>query len=265
MSPALRRPARAALLALMLGLAACASTRQSASPDDEMGEFDAGPNDPIESVNRAIFGFNLFLDDWVLVPTAKAYRTVLPEFARDRVQSFMRNLRSPLIFANDVLQGEPTRATQTLGRFMTNTIAGVGGLFDVAGHYGVPYHSEDFGQTLAVWGVPEGPYLMLPLLGPSNPRDAAGVGTEFFADPLNIYLSNIDYDYIPYVRTAIQTVDARSRNIETLDKIRSTSLDYYATIRSLYRQRRAAEIRNEDDTVEPVTPTSALPDALPPG
>jgi phospholipid-binding lipoprotein MlaA len=106
---------------------------------------------------------------------------------------------------------------------------------------------------------------MLPVFGPSNPRDAVGLGAEFFADPLNIYLSNIDYDYIPPIRSAITVVDARSRNIEIIDKIRSTSLDYYATIRSLYRQRRASEIRNED-APEPGSPTSALPDAsVPPG
>jgi phospholipid-binding lipoprotein MlaA len=255
----LRCTARAALIAVTLGLAACASAKGPAT-DDEMADLDAGPNDPLETINRKIFDFNVFLDDYVLVPTAKAYRTVLPQAARDSVQNFMRNLRSPLIFANDVLQGEPTRATQTLGRFMTNTLVGVGGLFDVAGHYGVPYHSEDFGQTLAVWGVPEGPYLMLPVFGPSNPRDAVGLGAEFFADPLNIYLSNIDYDYIPPIRSAITVVDARSRNIEIIDKIRSTSLDYYATIRSLYRQRRASEIRNED-APEPGSPTSALPEA----
>jgi phospholipid-binding lipoprotein MlaA len=258
----LRSSARAALMGAALGLAACATAPQSA-PQDDMADLDAGPNDPIENVNRAIFDFNLFLDDNVLVPVAKAYRTVLPQFAQDGVQNFMRNLRTPLIFANDVLQGEPTRASQTLGRFMTNTIVGVGGLIDVAGRQGVPFHSEDFGQTLAVWGVPEGPYLMLPIFGPSNPRDAVGLGTEFFADPLNIYLSNIDYDYIPYVRSAIQTVDTRSRNIELLDKIRSTSLDYYATIRSLYRQRRAADIRNEE-APGPAVSTSALPEALTP-
>jgi phospholipid-binding lipoprotein MlaA len=139
-----------------------------------------------------------------------------------------------------------------------NTVMGLGGLIDVAGMHGIPFHDEDFGQTLAVWGVPDGPYLMLPVFGPSNPRDAVGLGAEFFADPVNRMLRGKDLDALVYARGGVNAVDARSRNIETFDKIEATSIDYYATIRSLYRQRRASQIRNEDDA-GPTSPTSESP------
>jgi phospholipid-binding lipoprotein MlaA len=259
-------------LVLLAGLGACASptgnhaigpgTPQLAQAQPADTDETYNPNDPLENVNRAIFSFNLFLDDNVLVPVAKGYRTVLPSPVRDGVRNFMDNLKSPVIFVNDVLQGEARRATETFGRFMTNTTVGVGGIFDVAGHFGVRKHSEDFGQTFAVWGIPDCPYLMLPLLGPSNVRDAVGTGIGFYADPLNYYLDDNGLEYVTFIRSAIDAIDARSRNIELFDKIRSTSLDYYAQVRSLYRQRRAAEIRNEDSSAPTANPmsSSALPD-----
>ena len=252
------RAVRSCAVALaVLSLAACASNRELAAGDDAYNA-----NDPLEDVNRAIFDFNLFVDDYILVPTAKAYRTVLPQPVQDGIRNFFQNLRSPIVFVNDVLQAEPERAGQTLGRFLVNTTAGIGGLFDVATLWGIPYHSEDFGQTFAVWGIGEGPYVMLPLLGPSTVRDAVGTAAGFYADPLNLYLDSEGYGYLAYVRSAIEAVDARSRNIELFDKIRSTSLDYYATIRSLYRQRRGADIRNEDSTAPTANPmSSSLPGA----
>jgi phospholipid-binding lipoprotein MlaA len=242
MRPGSSRPALAAIaLLLLLATAGCAATPPTAAEADNPYQ----PNDPLEDFNRKVFDFNLTLDDYVLKPTAEAYRDVLPEPVRDSVRNFFNNLRSPITFFNDVLQGEGRRAIETVNRIWMNTVIGIGGLFDVATYFGIPYHEEDFGQTLAVWGVPDGPYLMLPLLGPSNPRDGAGTVAGFFADPLNIYLGNVDLDYVPYARASGDIVDVRSRNIEILDRLRSTSLDYYAEIRSIYRQRRAADIRNE--------------------
>ena len=142
-------------------------------------------SDPIEPVNRAIFSFNMFLDRYLLEPVARAYRFVTPEAARRSVANFLANLRSPVIFANDALQGERERAGITLGRFMINTTLGVAGLFDPATSFGYPRHDEDFGQTLGVWGVASGPYLMLPLLGPSNGRDTVGKVGDYFINPLN--------------------------------------------------------------------------------
>jgi phospholipid-binding lipoprotein MlaA len=212
----------------------------------ELADDPYAPNDPLEPVNRAIFDFNLAVDDYVLVPTAKTYRTIVPELGQEAVKNFFANLRAPVTFFNDVLQGEEQRAADTFTRIWFNTIFGLGGILDVATYFGVPAHAEDFGQTFAVWGAADGPYLMLPLLGPSNARDATGLVAGFFADPFNIWMGNIDFEWVPYARSVTEAVDARSRNIETFQKIRETSLDYYATVRSLYRQRRASDIRNED-------------------
>ena len=207
-------------------------------------------NDPIEDINREIFDFNQVVDRNVLVPVAKAYRTVLPDPVRDSLRDFLRNLREPLIFANDALQGEFERAGQTFARFTLNSTLGVGGLIDVAGRWGeLPYHEEDLGLTLGVWGIPEGPYLVIPILGPSTPRDLGGQVAEGFGDPFNRLVTGNPYTlyWIPFVRGGVAGIDQRSRYIETLADIERTSLDYYATIRSLYRQRRAALIRHEKE------------------
>lgn len=241
-----------ALAALALAaLSGCATAPQTAADDPY------APNDPLEGVNRTIFDFNLALDDYVLVPAARAYRTVVPEPGREGVKNFFNNLRSPLIFVNDVLQAEPGRAGETFMRMALNTTVGLGGILDVAGYLGIPYHAEDFGQTMGRWGVGEGPYLMLPILGPSNLRDATGTAGTFVADPFNIWMGNIDLEWVPFARTALDSVDARSRNIEVFEKIRETSLDTYATVRSLYRQRRASDIRNEDSANPSGNPISS--------
>ena len=201
-------------------------------------------NDPLEGLNRGIFEFNRVVDGMLIKPASQIYRGVLPQVAQDSVRSFLRNLRAPLIVTNDVLQGDISRAGTTIGRFLVNTTVGLLGLFDVAAEIGMPFHDEDFGQTLAVWGVGEGFYLMLPILGPSNPRDLAGLATEFYVDPVNIYLRNEDLDHLIYARAGLRGIDARARSIEVLDELERTSLDYYAAIRSLYRQQRDNDIRN---------------------
>lgn len=217
-----------------------------------VGEDD---NDPLEGLNRGIFEFNRVVDGVLIKPIAQIYRGVLPQQAQDSVRSFLRNLRSPVILANDVLQGDMDRAGSTIGRFLVNTTLGIGGLFDVASELGMPFHDEDFGQTLAVWGVGEGPYIVLPILGPSNPRDIVGLASEFYLDPVNIYLRNEDLEYLTYVRAGLRGVDARARSIEVLDELERTSLDYYAAIRSLYRQQRINDIRNNRSSDEPVAPS----------
>ena len=223
---------------LALPIANCAS----APPEDDPDAYAAyeAANDPIEPLNRGVLQFNRGFDDFVLRPIALVYRHILPEVLRDRVHLFLMNLRTPVILANDLLQGEAERAGETLGHFVVNSTAGIGGLFDVAREIGLEPHNEDFGQTLAVWGVGEGPYLMLPLLGPSNPRDTVGLVAGIFMDPLNYLL---DDEYL-YARTGTRIVDERERHIETLDDLEATSVDFYATLRSLYRQYRDNEIRN---------------------
>jgi phospholipid-binding lipoprotein MlaA len=206
-------------------------------------------NDPLEGVNRAVFEFNRVVDGLLIKPAAQIYRGVLPQQAQDSVRSFLRNLRTPAILVNDVLQGDMDRAGTTISRFLVNTTLGIGGLFDVAGdHLGIPFHDEDFGQTLAVWGVGEGPYLVLPILGPSNPRDVVGLASEWFLDPVNLYFTNKeDEDWVPWVRAGLTGVDARARSLD--------ALDYYAAIRSLYRQNRDNQIRNNRSGDEPNAPS----------
>jgi phospholipid-binding lipoprotein MlaA len=197
---------------------------------------------------------NQVLDDVLLRPVSVAYRAVLPEFARDGVRNFMNNLNAPVIFTNDLLQGEGDRAGDTLLRFGINSTIGIGGLIDVAKEVGYPYHDEDFGQTLAVWGVDEGPYLYLLLMGPSNARDFTGFVVDRGFDPLTyVNWGDDDLEYVPIARTVLNVIDLRSRNIETLDDIERSSVDYYASIRSLYRQSRADAIRNG-------APSEDLPD-----
>jgi phospholipid-binding lipoprotein MlaA len=227
-----RRPFLPALV-MAVCLAGCATTQGPASSQDVA--------DPIEPVNRAVFGFNMFVDRWLLEPVARAYRFVTPEQARRSVANFLANLRSPVIFANDALQGERERAGVTLGRFMINTTMGVAGLFDPATALGYPRHDEDFGQTLGVWGVPSGPYLMLPLLGPSNGRDTVGRVGDYFINPLNQCCITQDERIGLFVTGG---VSEREANIELLDDLRANSIDLYATIRTIYTQKRAADIRN---------------------
>ena len=203
----------------------------------------SGQNDPYEKTNRSIFSFDQALDHAVARPVAVFYNHAVPEFARDGVHNFLSNLDAPVTFGNDVLQGSPDRAGQTLGRMVINSTIGLGGLVDVAAKMGIAPHEEDFGQTLGVWGVGEGPYLVVPLTGPSNPRDSVGTVVDYFMDPLTYMKWNNSTLYMG-IRTGMGFVDLRARNVDNLDQIERTSVDLYATTRSLYRQHRNAEIRN---------------------
>jgi phospholipid-binding lipoprotein MlaA len=239
----------------------------AAAPPPSAAEVADEINDPYESGNRAIFGFNQAVDRVVLVPVASAYRAALPDTFRDMIHDFLQNLNSPIIFANDVLQGESRLAGETFGRAIVNTTIGFGGFFDVATKFGVPYHGNDFGITLATWGIGPGPYVMLPILGPSNPRDLVGDVADSFGDPGNIVASDHNKIWASFARGATAGIDERSRNIESLAEIERTSLDYYATIRSLARQRRAAQIRHQREDVPNVVPllgASARPAPKPP-
>lgn len=200
-------------------------------------------HDPYEATNRKIFAFNLSIDRTFLRPTAERYQTYVPEPVRDGVHNVLDNLNSPVVFANDVLQGEGTRAWQTARRTVVNSTLGLGGLIDVASRMGWEGHEEDFGQTLGVWGVGEGPYLMLPLLGPSNPRDAFGQGADVALDPTT-WVRIKQHIWWMAGRKYLTILDTRARNLEALDDIERDSLDFYATVRSVYRQHRASEIRN---------------------
>lgn len=211
-------------------------------------------NDPAEPAMRGIFAFNKALDTGVLKPVADAYRTVAPEKLRNGIHNFLNYLRTPIIFFNNVLQGDVDAAMATMGRFLVNTTVGFVGFNDAAADLGMEFRNEDFGQTLAVWSLPEGPYLMLPVFGPSNPRDAIGRVVDFFIDPLNMWANNTDEKWTIPTRTVVDAIDFRARHYDTIEDLEKSSLDYYATIRSLYRQRRNDEINNGE-----IDPSTAVP------
>ena len=226
---------------LMAVLAACFLITGCATMPAVEGPQDI--NDPFESVNRASFNFSLAVDKGVLRPVAVGYRRIVPEPVRDGIRNFLNNLDSPLILANDVLQGETDRAGTTLIRAGVNTTLGIGGLFDVATRMGYMRHYEDFGQTLAVYGVGEGPYIFVPLFGPANPRDIVGWVVDLAFEPLT-YAQWREKFYWQAGEFTVDFVDLRARNIDTLDDLEKSSLDFYASVRSLYRQSRNNEIRN---------------------
>ena len=228
----------ALLLALTLG--ACAT--RPTDPED-LAHFKE-INDPLEPMNRAFFQFNEAADKVVLRPLAIGYRAVVPRGLRSGIRNFLDNLETPVILLNDLLQGEGVRARDTVGRFMTNTILGLGGMIDVASDAGIAYHDEDFGQTLAVWGVAPGPYLVLPLFGPTGVRDAVGDGVDGAIDPVGYYIRDEYGLEGAAVRYTLDTVDWRAANLQIIDDLRRSSIDFYAATRSAYRQQRNNEIRN---------------------
>ena len=241
-----------ALLALVSGCA----TAPDPSDREAYAEFQA-TNDPLEPLNRGVFEVNRGLDALILRPAAGFYRFLTPPPIQEAVSNFLRNLRSPIVLANDLMQGEWERAQTTVVRFAINTTAGIGGLGDPATGWGWPGHSEDFGQTLATWGIPEGPFLMLPVIGPSNPRDAVGLAVDnLLLDPIAWYARYHDeFAGYAYARTAATLIDFRAQNIEALDDLERNSLDFYAALRSLYRQVRASEIEQGQRSMEDVGPT----------
>lgn len=233
----------AATAVVALFLATGCATPPPPGDKDAVAEYHE-INDPAEPTMRAIFEFNRALDTMLLKPAATAYKDLLPKAVQNRVYNFLNNLRSPIIFINDVLQGDMKRAGDTFIRFLINSTVGVLGLGDPASDLGYAFHDEDFGQTLAIWGLQDGPYVMLPVFGPSNPRDAVGMVVDFFIDPFSLWVRNTDRDGLVISRTATRAIDSRARHFDAIEDLEKSSLDYYASIRSLYRQRRADEIRN---------------------
>jgi phospholipid-binding lipoprotein MlaA len=228
-----------ATLSLLALVAGCAKAPgEDAKPKQVMYQ---DVYDPLEPMNRYFFDVNYALDALFLKPVSEIYRGVLPLGVRDSVRNFLTNLSQPIYLINNLLQGEVNKAGDNMGAFFINTFMGVGGLFDVA-QLNTP--EEDMGQTFAVWGVPEGPYLVIPLLGPNTTREAVGGVVDYFADPVNEIARKNDLDNLGIYRFVLSGIDARSRSIEALDEIEKNSIDFYATIRSLYRQNRANLILN---------------------
>ena len=202
-------------------------------------------NDPLEPMNRVIFEFNEGLQDVLLRPIAKFYNANVNLTVRQGISNFLYNLSSPVIFANDLLQGEFERALTTFGRAFINTTIGIVGFADVASALGLERHDEDFGQTLAVYGMGEGFSLVLPIFGPSSPRDAIGKFViDPYLDPLGLWLGNTDRQNIEYTLAGAEGLDEYAGIVDELNQVKKTSVDYYAAVRSLYRQKRKTEINN---------------------
>jgi phospholipid-binding lipoprotein MlaA len=241
-------------LLAVLSISACA-TKPPASDPDALAEYNQ-TNDPLEPTNRVFYAVNNGLDTVILKPVAKAYRYVVPEPVRTGVHNVLSNIGTPVQLTNDILEGKPRRAGDTTMRFLINTTVGVFGIFDFATGWGYPNHDADFGMTLASWGVPEGPFLFLPVLGPSDPRDASGFGIDFLFDPFTWIGGPHDtgFTVFNWTKFGLNAVDSRERVLDALDQIQKTALDPYATFRSLYRQHRHSqieELRNDNRATVP--------------
>ncbi len=193
--------------------------------------------DPYESLNRSIFEFNRVVDGIILRPIASGYGEVMPEQGKVMVSNFVSNIKEPVTFANSVLQADPTNSFASLWRFMLNSTFGLAGLFDVATALGLADRETGFGDTLSIYGADSGPYFVIPIIGPSTTRDSFGRLGDVFLDPISYTSNPIFYSVV-----GVKTLDTRYHKLKLLDSVYSTSLDPYATLRSLYLQHRDAEV-----------------------
>lgn len=262
--PADRGSGKLALPRLALALAALLVVTGCASKPDEDAVVsgadadatealyaDDDANDPLEVPNRLIFAMNQAVDTVALKPAAATYRFLLPDVLRDSIQNATRNLGAPVVLANDLFQGEFERAETTLVRFLVNSTIGVLGMFDVAADWGYEHHDEDFGQTLGTYGVGEGFYVVLPILGPSSVRDGGGLVVDTLLNPVTWIAAEYDLEEEFLAVRVVEGIDERSRNIELVEDLQRDSIDFYARVRSLYRQSRKNAIAN-GDTLEPM-------------
>jgi phospholipid-binding lipoprotein MlaA len=252
----------AGLLAVVLS--GCAPSPPADDPD-AVAEFKQ-TNDPLEPTNRVFYAVNNGLDTVILRLAAQAYRFVVPGQVRTGIHNVLSNLNTPVQLSNDVMQGKPRRAGDTTMRFLINSTVGVAGIFDVATDWGYPNHDTDFGLTLATWGVPDGPFLFLPVLGPSNPRDAVGFGVDIAQDPFT-WVGNANTQQIfNWTRFGLNALDSRERYLDPVEQIKKTALDPYATFRSLARQHRQGDIkalRDDNRATIPVWFPQAQAEAAP--
>ncbi|WP_339533199.1 VacJ family lipoprotein [Pseudomonas mucidolens] len=232
-----RHLARQTVLLLTVSyLTGCASPAPATSTTG-CAQVDYPVYDPAESLNRGVFAFNRTVDDYALAPVARGYQH-LPAFFQQGVHNFSSNFGEPEVFINDLLQGNPLRSINTLGRFALNTTVGLVGVLDVSGALGIPRHTADFGQTFGVWGIGNGPILELPLLGTSNSRDAAGKVLGFLVAPLG------DSDTVQTLGTVNRvggTVDTRASLLPLTDSLQQLP-DYYSALRNVVAEHRATYV-----------------------
>lgn len=226
---------KAIILVMVLVLGACATTQQN----ERVARID-----PLEPMNRAVFTFNENLDEYIVKPAAEAYKFVLPDVVRRGVTNFFGNIGDIFVAANNLLQGKPQEATSDMGRFLVNSTIGILGFFDVATDLGLDKHTEDFGQTLAVWGVSDGPYVVLPLFGPSTVRDTAGLAVDLKTDfVLNTDQLNSDQRIGV---TALRVLDRRANLLDAGQLLEDAAFDKYSFLRDSYLQRRRNQVFDGD-------------------
>ena len=215
-------------IALMAG---CATTQQT----ERVAKID-----PFESVNRAVFTFNENADEYVIKPVAEAYQFVLPDFVRTGVTNFFSNIGDVFVAVNNLLQGKPGNAANDIGRFLVNSTIGILGLFDVATEAGLEKNKEDFGQTLGVWGVPSGPYVVLPLFGPSSVRDTAGLALDIKTDFI-LNSNQLNHDQ-KVGSTVLRVVNQRANLLDASQLLEDAAFDKYSFLRDSYLQRRRNQV-----------------------
>ena len=222
---------------LMIALLAFCLLGSSCKPATDLSN-----NDPLESFNRTVFSFNDALDQGVFRPTALAYRKTIPTPIRSSIDNFLNWLNGPTVITNNIMQGDLVAAKNSSTRFFMNSTSL--GLIDAAADFGIKYRREDFGQTLGIYGVSSGPYVVLPLLGPTNVRDIIGRVVDNFLNPLS-YIGTLN-SRLPYTisKNIVSAINFRSENFDQIDDLRTNSLDAYAKVRTIYRQQRRAAINN---------------------
>jgi phospholipid-binding lipoprotein MlaA len=264
-------PPRRALVgasAAALVLAGCATAPGAAAPG---GGTQAAPlaaphrHDPFEGLNRGLYRLGDVLDRGIVHPILAGYRRLAPRPVRRAVHNVVTNLDEPVVFVNDVLQAHPKTAAKTAARFFANSTVGVGGIFDAASTAGLPHHDNGFGSTLGRWGVGPGPYIYVPLLGPTTARDLAGDGVDWVTDPFSWAHFNNSHA-IGVAETGVSLLDEREQADAELRALKTTAVDPYATLRSAYLQSRAAEVKGGEADIEelPELPELPAPDAPPP-
>ena len=225
----------------LFALTSCADVTNTPGVSDNGGDeysYTAVDSDPFEPINRPLFNVHGGLDIVLFKPAAKAYNYAVPKMGQTIVSNILENLSTPITFANSILQGDIENSFASFWRFALNSTIGIGGANDIAGHAGLEMRKTDFGQTLATYGVASGSYLFIPIIGPTTFRDGLGRGVDTLFRPLTW----AEGDTLNFVESGANGLNFRAQNLKLFDEIGS-SIDPYATFRSIYLQRRAAEVR----------------------
>jgi len=202
--------------------------------------------DPLEGFNKIMFEFNMFLDAVFFRPTAYIYKNVVPGYLQDRIHDFLFNLTTPLTILSDILQFDMDQLGTDTARFVINSIFGLLGLFDIAAELGFKANSRGFSDALRSWGIETGPYLVLPVLGPSSFRGVLGLSADYFLDPMTIATAQYQDPTTSYYIWAVDSIDAYARNYHEIVHLEDSSMDYYSSVRSLYLQNQLTKMQDQD-------------------